>query len=202
MREHRLLARIEASGRRQRGMQCEQAVEPGARRDVGGEIAADAREGRVADRTDRPQPVGRATLDDEDEPPGGGGAGKGHARCKGAGEAAEHGGSDDVATIEHGLSPHRFGCDEQQRERLPGAFGARQRLGRGGAHRSGEQRRRQSAGIDRPARARREPLRRLDPAHHRIRPRPTRGDIIIAGRLSGLPHRLAELSQQAGDRAG
>ena len=92
----------------------------------------------------------------------------------------------------------KSGDDEQQRQRLRRAFGARDRLRGGGAERRRETAlRRERAGVDLLPRARGEALGRLDPAHHRVGPGPAGGDIVPPGGRARPPRRLAELLQQA-----
>src|SRR6476661_2880128 len=60
-------------------MQCEEGAELRALCEVLGEVAAQARIGRIAGWSDDVQPVGGAALDDEDEPAVGRGFGERHA---------------------------------------------------------------------------------------------------------------------------
>src|SRR5204862_204454 len=98
MQEQRLFRTVEAVDVPHRRMEREHRVQLRRRGEVFGELAALADIGRIADRRDRVQAVGRTALDDEDEAPVGRRAGKGHAGAEGGGEDGRGAEGDEAAT--------------------------------------------------------------------------------------------------------
>ena len=162
------------------------------------EGAAQAREGRIAGRRQRAEPVGGAALDDEDEAAVGRRLRDRDLRARRASAAAapaargrcgdrhivhllrNSGATSSSASPWPGLSARAIACVVA----APSAPG----ISRGPSWRA-------SIGA---AGARRDPLRRLDPAHQRVGPGPARGDVVKAGGRARPPDRLAELVEQAG----